>query len=116
SKRSPISIANGVLYISNFTGDTEFAFDAASGARLWRVTLPGHGVIGTVIANGMVYVSSYDGTISAWAPSPAAEKLRRRAVKRPAIVIPDNVSIPDGYGGTIDLRGSVSNFDPPDDR
>ncbi len=66
--RSPISIANGVVYVSNYTGDTEYAFDAATGAQLWALPLPYYGRQGTVIANGMVYVSSSDGTITAWAP------------------------------------------------
>ena len=55
SRRSPISIANGVVYISNFTGDTEYAFDAATGAQLWKLSLPSAGDQGTLIANGMVY-------------------------------------------------------------
>jgi outer membrane protein assembly factor BamB len=79
--RSPISIANGVLYISNSTDDTEFAFNAATGAQLWQLSLPSWGRVGTVIANGMVYVSAADGTITAWAPAGSAEKLRKKAVR-----------------------------------
>jgi outer membrane protein assembly factor BamB len=104
--RSPISIANGVVYISNYTGDTEYAFDAATGAQLWSLKLPYYGRQGTVIANGMVFVSSSDGTIGAWAPGQRPEKQIpfRRA---------PGASIPDGIGGTIDLRSSpnaLSNF------
>lgn len=112
--RSPISIANGVLYISNYTGDTEYAFNAATGAQLWNQTLPAYGRIGTVIANGMVYVSSIDGTITAWAPAPLAQKLRKQADKSVRSALPgDGTSIPSGVGGTIDLRGShasLANF------
>ncbi len=112
--RSPISIANGVLYISNYTGDTEYAFNAATGAQLWNQKLPAYGRIGTVIANGMVYVGSFDGTITAWAPQPLAQKLRKRAYKSVRSALPGyGMSIPDGVGGTIDLRGSragLSNF------
>lgn len=77
TKRSPISIANGVVYISNDAGDTEYAFDASTGAQLWTTSLSGSGDIGTVIANGMVYVSALDGTITAWAPSASAARLRK---------------------------------------
>lgn len=104
--RSPISIANGVAYISNYTGDTEYAFDAATGAQLWSLKLPYYGRQGTVIANGMVFVSSSDGTIGAWVP------LKRGERKISFRIAPD-VSIPDGAGGTIDLRRSpnaLANF------
>lgn len=76
--RSPISIANGVLYVSNYTGDTEYAFNAASGALLWTDPLSSWGNVGTVVANGMVYVSAADGTITAWALQGQAQYLRKR--------------------------------------
>ncbi len=66
--RSPISIANGVVYVSNYSRRREFAFDAATGAQLWSVDLPDLGNVGTVIADGVLYVGSKDGTITAWAP------------------------------------------------
>ena len=72
--RSPLSIANGVVYVANYTHRTEFAFDAKTGAQLWSVALPDVGNVGTVIANGMVYVSSKDGTITAWAPPGSKKK------------------------------------------
>jgi outer membrane protein assembly factor BamB len=74
--RSPLSIANGVVYVSNYSRNTEFAFDAATGALLWTVGLSDFGNVGTVIANGIVYVSAQDGTITAWAPPPSARKRR----------------------------------------
>lgn len=64
--RSPISIANGVVYISNYTGDTEYAFDAATGSQLWTTPLPTLGNVGTVIADGVVYVGAGGGKITAW--------------------------------------------------
>jgi outer membrane protein assembly factor BamB len=64
--RSPVSIANGVVYIANHNRKREMAFDAATGAELWTTTLSANGDIGTLIANGVVYVSSLDGTITAW--------------------------------------------------
>jgi outer membrane protein assembly factor BamB len=79
--RSPISIANGVVYVSNYTGDTEYAFNASSGAQLWSTTLSSWGNVGTVIINGMVYVGAADGTITAWAPSAQAQILRRHVRK-----------------------------------
>jgi outer membrane protein assembly factor BamB len=75
--RSPISIANGVVYIGNYTGNTEFAFNAASGTLLWTDPLSSWGNVGTIIANGMVYVSAADGTITAWALPQQAKILRR---------------------------------------
>lgn len=76
--RSPISIANGVVYVSNYTGDTEYAFNAASGSLLWTDPLSSWGNVGTVVANGMVYVSAADGTITAWALGGQAQYLRKR--------------------------------------
>ncbi len=111
--RSPISIANGVVYVSNYTGDTEYAFNAATGAQLWTLPLPYYGRQGTVIANGMVYVSSWDGTITAWAPRSSAPRLRKKAVNGLPPVRGHDISIPDGKGGTIDLRSSpnaLANF------
>jgi outer membrane protein assembly factor BamB len=75
--RSPISIANGVVYVSNYSRDTEFAFDAATGAELWSVGLSNYGNIGTIIANGVVYVSSRDGTITAWSPPGSRAKRKK---------------------------------------
>ena len=78
--RSPISIANGVVYVANYTGDTEFAFNAATGAQLWSTALPSWGNVGTVVANGMVYVGAGDGTISAWAPPGSKKKKSFRKI------------------------------------
>jgi Concanavalin A-like lectin/glucanases superfamily/PQQ-like domain len=75
--RSPISIANGVVYVGNYTSDTEYAFNAASGTLLWTAPLSSWGNVGTVIANGMAFVSAADGTITAWAPQQQAQVLRR---------------------------------------
>ncbi|MBV8532146.1 MAG: PQQ-binding-like beta-propeller repeat protein [Candidatus Eremiobacteraeota bacterium] len=109
SRRSAISIANGVAYISDYTGDTEYAFDAANGTQLWTLALPTQSDEGTVIANGMVYVSSSNGAISAWALPGMAEKLRKKAVKRPP-GRSDQVLIPDRFGGMIDLGGPLPRY------
>ncbi len=88
--RSPISIANGVVYIANHNHKKEFAFNAATGALLWTLALPNNGDEGTVIANGVVYVSSWDGTITAWAP-PGSRSKRRGGHKSPSITVAPNV-------------------------
>ncbi|MGC1984864.1 MAG: PQQ-binding-like beta-propeller repeat protein [Candidatus Cybelea sp.] len=75
--RSPLSIANGVVYVANYGHKTEFAFDAATGAQLWSDPLSDFGDVGTVIANGIVYVSARDGTITAWAPPGSKSKKRK---------------------------------------
>lgn len=86
--RSPISIANGVVYVGNDTGDTEYAFNAATGTQLWTLSLPTWTREGTVIANGMVYVSTDGGGIIAWAPPASAEKLRKKVVQSRYSMIP----------------------------
>lgn len=79
--RSPLSIANGVIYVSNYSRKTEFAFNAATGAELWTTPLSEFGTVGTVIADGVVYVSSRDGNITAWVlPSGKSKKRNVRAV------------------------------------
>jgi outer membrane protein assembly factor BamB len=88
SRRSPISIANGVVYVSNYTGDTEYAFNAATGAQLWTVGLSGPGDVGTVIANGMVFVGSVNGAITAWTLPAEAKRLRQRVVKANHSMVP----------------------------
>jgi outer membrane protein assembly factor BamB len=76
--RSPISIANGVVYVSNYNGDTEYAFDAETGTQLWSVPLPSLGDVGTVIANGIVYVGAGAGDITAWMLPSARKRVRGR--------------------------------------
>jgi outer membrane protein assembly factor BamB len=79
--RSPISIANGVVYVSNYSRKTEFAFNAETGSQLWSVGLSDYGNVGTVIADGVVYVGARDGTITAWAP-PASKDRKRNSQSR----------------------------------
>ncbi|HET7815461.1 MAG TPA: LamG-like jellyroll fold domain-containing protein, partial [Candidatus Baltobacteraceae bacterium] len=66
--RSPISIANGVLYISDYGTSKTYAFNAATGAQLWTATLGGPGIVGPVVVNGKLYVGSLGTTMSAWSP------------------------------------------------
>lgn len=66
--RSPISIANGVLYVSDYQTATTYAFNAASGAQLWSKALSGKGIVGPVVANGHLYVGNIGGAMTAWTP------------------------------------------------
>jgi outer membrane protein assembly factor BamB len=66
--RSPITIANGVAYVSDYTGKTMHALDAATGAQLWSAALTNIGMVGPVVVNGRVYVGDYGGTIQAFSP------------------------------------------------
>jgi outer membrane protein assembly factor BamB len=66
--RSALTIANGVVYVSNFSGKTEYAFDATTGGQLWSTTLIGNGVPGAIVANGHLYVSDNGGNIMEWGP------------------------------------------------
>lgn len=90
SRRSPISIVNGVVYISNFTGDTEYAFNAATGAQLWTTPLSSWGTVGTIVANGIVYVGQDGGAITAWALPDRARVLRKDVVKSAHSKIPSH--------------------------
>jgi outer membrane protein assembly factor BamB len=66
--RSPISIANGVLYVADYGTSTAYAFNAATGAQLWSHTLSGKGIVGPIVANGRLYVSDESGNLTAWSP------------------------------------------------
>jgi outer membrane protein assembly factor BamB len=66
--RSALTIANGIVYVSNYSGKTEYAFSAGTGALLWSTALKGYGVPGTIVANGHVYVSDANGNIMEWGP------------------------------------------------
>jgi outer membrane protein assembly factor BamB len=92
--RSPISIANGVVYVGNYTGDTEYAFNAASGSLLWTDPLSSWGNVGTIVANGMAYVSAADGTITAWALPQQARTLRKHVRKNKHSFVPTHHHAP----------------------
>jgi outer membrane protein assembly factor BamB len=66
--RSPITIANGVLYIEDYATSTAYAFNAATGAQLWSHRLSGKGIVGRIVANGRLYVSDESGNLTAWSP------------------------------------------------
>ena len=66
--RSPITIANGVLYVSDYVTGVSYAFDASSGAQLWSKTLAGKAPVGPIVVNGHLYTSDITGKINAWTP------------------------------------------------
>lgn len=67
-RRSPVVVANGVVYVGAKNENAIYAFDAASGAQLWNGALSGAGVNEPVVINGRLYVGDLGGTIRAWAP------------------------------------------------
>ena len=80
---SQVSIADGVVYVGDDSGNVT-ALDAKSGQYLVAVAT-GVGVFGTpVVVNGMLYVSSEDGNLYAFAPGGAGADGLRRAATRPA--------------------------------
>lgn len=66
--RSPITLANGVAYVGGYNENTVYAFDAASGTKLWSAALNGAGQIAPVVVNGRIYAGDLGGTIHAWKP------------------------------------------------
>jgi outer membrane protein assembly factor BamB len=66
--RSPVSIANGVVYVSDYDTDETYAFNAATGAQLWSHALSGNGIVGPIVANGHLYTSDITGKLNAWTP------------------------------------------------
>ncbi len=66
--RSPIAIANGVLYISDYGSNATYAFNDLNGTQLWTSALSGHGIVGPIVVNGKLYVGDESGKITAWTP------------------------------------------------
>jgi outer membrane protein assembly factor BamB len=63
----PPTVANGVVYYGDGPGDTEFAFDAASGRQLWRSsTITGSVFASATIVNGRLLVPSWDNHLYAF--------------------------------------------------
>ncbi len=92
--RSPISIANGVVYVANYTGDTQYAFNAATGSQLWSFALSSWGNVGAVIDSGTVFVGAADGTITAFALPAQATAIQKRVVKSSHSVRPAHRASP----------------------
>ena len=68
SSVSPPTVANGVVYYGNGVGNKEFAFDAATGTKLWDsgTTIGGAIFAAAAVVNGMVFVGSWDHVLHAY--------------------------------------------------
>jgi outer membrane protein assembly factor BamB len=60
---SPV-IANGIAYASS--GRSLYALNEATGAVLWRASVPSGGFASPVVADGTVYIASSDGNLYAF--------------------------------------------------
>ena len=67
---SPPTVANGVVYYGDGYGNTERAFNAATGTQLWSsgATIGGGVYAAPMIVNGTLFVPSWDGKLYAFAP------------------------------------------------
>jgi outer membrane protein assembly factor BamB len=67
---SPPTVANGVVYYGDGGGNTEYAFDAATGAPLWNSAsiITGRLVAAPAVVNGQVLVPSWDDHLYAFVP------------------------------------------------
>lgn len=88
SEYANASVADGVVYIGTYVG-TAYALNAATGAVLWSTGTGAAIQTGPVIADGQVYISSGDGTITAYAPQAGTNIVPRRHAPRPAELHPD---------------------------
>ena len=70
--RSPISIANGVVYIGNYTGETDSRLTRRRARSYGRVAVDAW-QRGTVIANGMVLSARPTESLPLWRPSFGSE-------------------------------------------
>jgi outer membrane protein assembly factor BamB len=57
------SVANGVVYMV-FGDDDLSAFDAATGALLWKGSTDGNGILAPSIADGAIYIGTSTGNAS----------------------------------------------------
>jgi outer membrane protein assembly factor BamB len=72
--RSPIAIANGVLYVGDYLSRQSFAFNASTGEPLWSQGTSG--VVGAIVSNGKLYLGSTSQTLTVWAPQQQGAKHR----------------------------------------
>ena len=68
------SVANGVVYYGDGTGNQELAFNADTGAQLWNSgnTITGSVYASPMIANGELVVASWDDHLYAFGPATTA--------------------------------------------
>ena len=67
---SPPTVANGVVYYGDGYGNTERAFNAATGAQLWSSgsAIGGGLYAAPIVVNGMLLVPSWDHKLYAFTP------------------------------------------------
>jgi outer membrane protein assembly factor BamB len=67
---SPPTVANGVVYYGDGIGNTEFAFNAATGQQLWTsgTTMQGPLYAAPIVVNGELLVASWAGDVYAFGP------------------------------------------------
>jgi outer membrane protein assembly factor BamB len=67
---SPPTVAGGVVFYGDGYGDTEFAFDAKTGERLWDSgsTIGGGLYAAPMVVNGRLYVASWDHHLYSFGP------------------------------------------------
>ena len=65
---SPPTVANGVVYYGNGFGKKEWAFDAATGVKLWDsgATITANIYAAPTVINGMLFVASWDHKLHAF--------------------------------------------------
>lgn len=73
---TPVTIAAGAAYVA--VGNTVYARDAASGAALWTATTgTTQTYAGISVVDGMMFVASWDGTVTAFATNTPAQGTAR---------------------------------------
>jgi hypothetical protein len=67
---SPPTVAGGVVFYGDGYGDTEFAFDAKTGERLWDsgTTISGGLYAAPMVVNGRLYAASWDHHLYSFGP------------------------------------------------
>jgi outer membrane protein assembly factor BamB len=67
---SPPTVAGDVVYFGDGPNNTEFAFDASTGAQLWDsgITIGGRVVVAPTVVNGMLLVTSWDHHLHSFQP------------------------------------------------
>ena len=67
---SPPTVANGVVYYGDGYGNTEFAFNAATGTELWNSgsSISGGIYAAPAVVNGKLYVGAWDHKLYAFGP------------------------------------------------
>jgi outer membrane protein assembly factor BamB len=83
------AIANGVVYVAPEDDGQLYAFDANTGALLWKAIADSYGS-SPVVANGVLYIGSFDYNVYAFNASTGAQlwkyKTGKYVYSTPAVV------------------------------